>query len=116
MGNKPPPSAYQAMPENAPACIDDQSCKHVDEKHSTVDKMVYLCPGSKCVGGTCQCNGTCKRDPYSGSCCPSFQTINGTSYCSDKIIQKQGCKVPNQMIGTTVIPGQQICNWYTKYH
>ena len=65
----------QGMLQAAPSCESDENCMHIDETNSTVDKMVYLCPGSTCQQGKCQCGSGCKVDAYSGQCCKNFDNL-----------------------------------------
>ena len=113
----------------APNCESDDNCSHIDETNSTVDKLVYLCPGSKCQEGKCQCGSGCKVDPYSGQCCKNFDKAG---YCIGTVapthmpthkpmhipsvpVSSKVCKVPDQMINGVKVSGQQICNLYQTY-
>ena len=105
------------------SCQDDLMCQNIDAKRSTVDNMVLVCPGAKCMDGTCSCGPGCERDPYTGICCTRVEKdANGNTYCieepwKDPNANKKStiCKVPDQKINGVTVSGQQICDWYNKY-
>ncbi len=61
------------------SCQDDDMCKNIDAKRSTVDKLVYVCPKAVCNEGTCSCGPNCEKDPYTNMCCSEVEkkVING---------------------------------------
>lgn len=84
-------------------CTNDNVCKNIDSRRSTVDKLVYVCPKAKCLnsrkagGGKCSCGKGCSRDPYTGLCCSKVEKkrINGElfTFCIEKPYHEGFCSI-----------------------
>ena len=108
MGNQPShqigfQNNFQRM-----ACQDDLTCKHIDEKLSTVDHLVLDCPLARCNSGTCSCGPGCELDPYMGVCCSHVEkkVMNGqmTTFCIENPLRHVNIPTPLPKVGPTIMP------------